>query len=476
VIEPRSGVWWTDSDPVKRIPGTLIREGDHWQLSLIGTLPIDKSWPDGLSLDPPTTIFGSCRGIKYTLHISYLVDGHEPSSWDENIEGTDGYADGRFWQHWHGDQLLQGGTLHNDALFMNARFELTGLGEWWPFRGLGNGPSLDIADYKAPDPTIVECDGGLVLTIGTATSNNDGIRVRSISERVVVDVSATSGFSLDGLMNDFIIPLRCLLAIAFRRQVEYRNLCVHQHVDIHQAIRERTFSLIEVEPGVADLPSQSEAWMFPTFTVKDIDASVFMPRWLRIAQDNPVPFAVAEPRAKGGSLRSQVVEAVNAAETLHRRLYDSTAVFPLADKVWEELKKTGLSHHERRKVRNSVKLSELPLELRLLQLANGIGEETCAWLLNRQVAEWAFVAATVRNALSHGYSTSHKVEEDEGALIGILRLAHVIVRLRLLVEAGFPANEPLIAMMAKAPDYRSLMKQSLADWGQLSATIKKSST
>ena len=49
MIEPRSGIWWTDSDTTRCVPGTLTRLADSWRLDLIGTLTVYDTRPvDGL--------------------------------------------------------------------------------------------------------------------------------------------------------------------------------------------------------------------------------------------------------------------------------------------------------------------------------------------------------------------------------------------------------------------------------------------
>lgn len=93
-------------------------------------------------------------------------------------------------------------------------------------------------------------------------------------------------------------------------------------------------------------------------------------------------------------------------------------------------------------------------------------------MLNDQVAEWAKVAAAVRNALSHGFPTEHRVEQDHRALVGVLRSTQAVIRLRLLVEAGVPSGFALVTMLRRDDQYVALRQQSLADWRQLAASIR----
>lgn len=470
MIEPRSGVWWTDGDPSLRVPGALVRVDDGWQLDLIGNLPVNHQWRDAFSLVPSTTVYGACLGTRYTLRRAYLTESKGPSMhFDVPLDERD-QADDQHWQRWNGETLLEGDALPESALFGGALFELTGLSLWWPHTGwlVGKNPVRSDQDYEYPNPSIADCGEGLVVTILASRSGSTGIRARSVTERVVVHVVSENGFTLDALEEQVILPLRGLLAISLKKPVEYFN-CQLQPLDMDR----RPNYPIHVDPQVIDDVAESNTsndW--PTFTVKDIDIAEFLPAWLKLARNNPVPVAVAEPRIRSGTLESDVVEVVNAAEALHRTLTTDTTGFALAEQVKEVLKDDGrLNSRERKKVYSAVKLTELTLEKRLLQLAQGLGEDFCQWFFADRVAEWALVAAKVRNALSHGYPTSHLVEHDTGALYGVLRITQAVIQLRLLCEAGLPSGYPLADLLMKDRASVALMNQTVADWPELAARI-----
>ena len=454
-----------------RVPGTLARADDWWQLDLIGNLPVNHQWPGGLSMVPPSTIYGACLGTRYTLRRAYLADSKVPSM-QLDVPDSDGdQADDQYWQRWTGRSLLKGDALPEAFLFGAARFELTGLSAWWPHSGLstGNQNLRGGGEYVWPDRAVVDCGGGLVLTLGTTYNQSIGSRAKTITERVIIDATHENGFTLDALEEQVILPLRGLLAISMKNHAEYFN-CQLQPLGTDGHL---TYP-IHVDPEVVDGVAESNPYhCWPTFTADDIDLPHFLPAWLKLAQDNLVPLAVSEPRVSSGTLRSQVVEAVNAAETLHRTLTVDTAVYPFAEMVKEVLKADGhLNSKDRRRVENAIKLTEVSLEKRLLELAQGLGEVFCVWFFDGRVAEWARVAATVRNALSHGYPTRHRVEDDTGALIGILRMTHAVIRLRLLCEAGLASGDPLEAMLAKDHEYLALMKQTVADWQELAGRTR----
>jgi ApeA N-terminal domain 1 len=377
------------------------------------------------------TIYGACLGTRYTLHHCYLMESREPGRHfddqgrvDDRDRGDDQHS-----QRWRCLLLLSGDALPDDALFGAAAFELTGLSAWWPFSGLDGRSVISSDNESGPEPTIVECGAGLVIKIGTSISTTSEFRDHGMAERVVIYVEHESGLTFSALLDQIVAPLRGLLAIVLHCRVEYFNFRLRPHKDVRPN-RQHGFTL-DVDPDVIDATTEAEAYgQLPTFTAKDVPLASLIPKWLQLAADNPVPLAVAECHDQAGSLQIQVVEAVNAAETLHRRLHNQPTDFPFATKVSKALKQVDeLTSRERDKVKSAVKLTELSLKDRLLQLALGLGADFCRWFFDDQVDDWASVAAATRNALSHGYPTKHGVQNDYSALVGVFRITQAVIQL-----------------------------------------------
>ncbi|WP_144121045.1 HEPN domain-containing protein [Catellatospora sichuanensis] len=477
MIDSRSGVWWTNIDPGKRVPGTLVRTSDAWQLDLVGTLaPAQEVHElqdvDQLALVPPTTIYGACLGTRYTLRHANLESTKEPGRHFDVPQDDRDQADDQHSQRWRGYELLEGDCLPNDALIVRAQFELTGLAAWWPYGGFRgeNAERSRQPDYDGAEPSTIDCGNGLVLTIGSLVARTEGVRSRLVEERVVIDLEQPHGLTLDTLQQEIVMPLCVLLGIALHERVVHFNLRLQPQYGEHDP----TWTLpIRVDPDVVDAVAESNPYRHGLmFTARDIDLATVIPRWFLLAQRNLVPFDVADQsRAENASLSSRVVEVVNAAETLHRTSHDQPADFPFASEVWEALKTTSLARSKREKVRSAVKLTETTLEGRLLQLVQALGREPCEWLLNGRHAAWAVAASTVRNALSHGYPTAHRVEQDHGAQIAIVYTTLAIIRLRLLIEAGIPNGTKLLKMIQQDRHYVALANQHVTDWAQLEARI-----
>ncbi|WP_406733505.1 HEPN domain-containing protein [Streptomyces sp. NBC_01794] len=472
--ETRSGVWWTPDAPAVRIPGSLIRTDTGWQLSLIGTLMVDIGGGDGLALVPPRTILGSCQGASYTLLGCYLDDwGGAAQSGRVAPAGTG--SDDQNWMLWRVESLLQGAALSVDTRYTGASFRLTGLSAWWPPSGL-RGPQVRPGRYQPPPDVTIQCQDGLTITIGVREHRHYGRRAKSLRERVSIFVSRESGFTIDELHTDVIIPLRILVAIGLNEPVQVYDIRLHpEGVEPTDGEQLPWLELpVQVDPADGDEPqeiSQAAAHPLPLApALKDMEP--FIAAWMDVARQCAVSLDAIEPRQRSGSVQGQLLEVINAAETLHRTLHDEPTEFPFAERVRDTLQEVGgFTSSERRDVRDALKFAELTLEQRLLQLVEELGTEVSTWLFNGQATQWAFTAAAIRNVLSHGYEASHGVHEDPGALIGVLRFADVVVTLRILVQAGMPSGQDLVGRLQTHPRLRYLVRQSIADWPALASAI-----
>ncbi|MFJ1975266.1 HEPN domain-containing protein [Streptomyces sp. NPDC087903] len=476
MIRSRSGVWWTAEHPSRRVPGTLTREDGVWVLNLVGTLmPLDRSGDNALSLVSPVTIYGQCLGTRCTLAPAYLSEQQEPGTRYDVPRDDRSKDDDQHSQVWTAYGFLEGDALPDDALFQAASFGLTGLSAWWPRSGFTSrriDPS-ELNSYQPPQPTIADCGNGLTLTIWAGLQQTHGWnRNHSAAERVSLQVTSEAGLTLTHLHEQMITPLRSLLAIISHRRIECFNLRLRPLDDD----RTRIGYPIRVDPDVIDGEAEIASERpdeRPTFTADDTNLSSFIPAWLRLAEANSVPLFAAEARDAAGALQTEVVEVVNAAETLHRTTHREPSEHPFADKVLDVLKESGRTNRkERDSVYSAVKMSQLRLEARLLQLAEELGEDFCSWFFQNKAKDWAFVASAIRNALSHGYPTKHRLEHNAEALIGVLRVTRSVLQLRLLVAAGLPHDRALKTLVEQDPAFTAVMRQTVANWSTLATCMR----
>lgn len=464
MVEVLQGAWWTPNTPSLRVPGSLSRTDDSWRLDLIGTLLVDSGGGDGLHLDPPHTIWGSCHETSYTL-----LDCYVEEVWGPGLNAVGGNSD-QWTMTWRVGRLVRGGEVTEATRLSTARFEMTGLPAWWPPSGL-RGWQVRTRPYSAPENLDIPWDSGKI-TIGVQDIASHGRRVRSLRERVVVCAEKTPGFTLQELEEGIVTPMRALVAIGVSEPVSVFNLRVLPETGPPGGEPPRAF---DVDPHDGEEPHEIQATMLAPLPLSPSldDMSSFIPTWLTVAQRLFVPLDAVEPRQRSGSLHLQLLDIVNAAETLHRTMHGEPAEHPLADRVFATLADAiGFNSAERRTVRDAVRMFvDTTLEKRLLALAEELGPEVCAWLFGRTAAPWAFVTARIRNTLSHGLTAPHGVHEDAGALTGALRLTETVITLRLLIEAGLPPGSALTARLERHPGMRSLARQRIANWPALAHLI-----
>ncbi|MEU7046615.1 HEPN domain-containing protein [Streptomyces varsoviensis] len=301
-------------------------------------------------------------------------------------------------------------------------------------------------------------------------------RSRTLTESVVVTARHKDGFTLHWLHSEVITPLRALVAIGLQTPSDafgLRLVPLKEHTpDSAVTGRQSWVDVVEAQPACTRVPGRS--WRRPpAFTPGAEVMSAFIPAWMDVARKCAVALDAVEPRLRENSVQGQLLEAVNAAETLQRQLHPDPSEFPFAEQVRQALSDAGgFTSAQRRRVRDSVKFTEVSLEQRLRRLAEGMGPGLSEWLFHNGSADsWAFCTATVRNVLSHGLTPEHSVHTDPAALIAMTEYTRLVIILRLIVEAGLPPDASLIARMDADGDLRHVQRQRLVDWNQLAREI-----
>ena len=465
-----SGSWWHTDDPSRRVIGTVTRDGDAWRLELVGTLSRAATQDhDRLTLIPQATVFGMCMGVPLTLthcYVSYSSSPRSPLPREE-------VRDDQFSEVWTGSALIEDGHVTDETLYTAATCEFTGLDALWPMSGM-TGLDRMGGEYKAPPPLDVDCGNGLSLRISAGANSTSGRHLRTVEEFVRFYVWADGGVSLQEITEDVLGPLRMLMAINFARPVEWFNLALKPSSGDpdHWA---------KVDPEVRTIAAEPNALTTPdvAFDARRIDIGPVLVRWLDLGRVSIIPMAVAEPHGRRAMLQNEVVEMVNAAETLHRIRHVDGTDSTFATRVKEALQQLEpgrLNYKERRKVVSAVSVSEITLERRLQQLAGDLGPEFCRWFFGDQMLNWAFVSSALRNALSHGYHTEHNLEKDTSALIAVHQVTRSVVQLNLLVAAGLPTDAPLVALLRDNYHFRFIKNQAVLNWVVAAAAMRPPTT
>ncbi|GLV79399.1 HEPN domain-containing protein [Streptomyces hygroscopicus] len=469
---PISGMWWLSQTARVRIPGVLSRTGRRWQLDLIGTLPTVQSDEEGLALTALETIHGFCQGVYYSLQGCSVEMVGGPSATFEQVEPGEP-DDDQNWMRWSVQTVLRGDLISYGALYEKAAFQLVGLDEWWPLSGFARATP---DRYEAPPETVLNCADGLQVSLSVRDKRSRGDRSRTLTESVVVTARRTEGFTLDWLHSEVITPLRALVAIGLQTSsgVFGLRLAPLDEPSAHttMSVQQRWVDAVDADLVSTRVPGRS--WRRPPALAPGAEGmSAFLPAWMEVARRCAVALDAVEPRLRENSVQGQLLEAVNAAETLQRQLHPEPSEFPFSEQVRQALADAGaFNSAQRRRVRDAVKFTEVSLEQRLRQLAEGVGLELSRWLFREGgAADWAFCTATVRNVLSHGFTPRHAVHTDPAALIALTEYTRLVIVLRLMVEAGLPSGAALIARIEKDGELRHVQRQRLVDWHQLAREI-----
>lgn len=463
-----SGSWWLPNDPSRKVIGTVTREGEAWRLDLVGTLTTPAAQRfDGLALIPQSTLFGRCKGTPVTIRHCYLSNSSQPQ---RPMPPDELHDDDQFAQVWIGHFMIEGGHSTDETLYTVATCEIDGLSVMWSKGGL---PELsDLSnEYKAPAALEVDCNNGRWLQISAGASTTSGKRLMKVEEVVRFSLRVEGGLSLRVITDEILEPIRMLMAINFARPVDWFNLVLHTSTEDSDCWLKLDPEVRSINPEASSLVTQDAA-----FDAARVDIGTLLARWLDLARISVIPMAVAEPHGRRAMLQTEVVEMVNAAETLHRIRHADGVESSFATRVKEalgQLQRGALNHKERKKVMSAVRVMEVTLERRLQELAADLGEEFCEWFFGHQMLDWAYVSSSLRNALSHGYPTKHSLEKDTAALAAVHQVTRAIVQLNLLVAAGLPADAPLVALLSDNYHYRQMKDQKLLNWRTAATTIRE---
>ncbi|MFB6753577.1 HEPN domain-containing protein [Streptomyces sp. NPDC056353] len=470
---PISGTWWVSKTACARIPGALSRAGTDWQLDLIGTLPITQSQEEGLALSDLVTIHGFCHGQHYTLQGCSVEITGGPSETFEKIEpGEPG--DDQNWMRCSVQTVLRGHLVFEGTLYEQAAFQLIGLEQWWPLSGFKGAVS---DEYEAPPGLDIVCHDDTRITITARDKRSQTDRSRTLTESVVVTARRKDGFTLDWLQANVITPLRALVAIGLQTPSGVSGLRLvprHEHgPDSTVTGRPSWADVVEAQPARTAVPGRS--WRRPPALAPGAETmSAFIPTWIHVARTCAVALDAVETRLRHNSLQGQLLEAVNAAETLQRQLHPDPGEFRFAEQVRQALSDAGgFTSAQRRRVRDAVKFTEMSLEQRLRRLVEGMGPGLSGWLFHNggSADSWALCTATVRNVLSHGFTPRYTVHTDPAALIAMTEYTRLVITLRLMAEAGLSSDASLIARMDTDGNLRHVQRQRLVDWDQLARDI-----
>ena len=180
------------------------------------------------------------------------------------------------------------------------------------------------------------------------------------------------------------------------------------------------------------------------FVATDVDAGALLTGWLRLAPNNLRALESAMDKDAPGRLFPDAFDAVSAAEGLDRYLQ-------------REMKQVGQAFTR----------SNTSLKRRLAGLVHDLGEAVATRHLEVQSRDdWAYVAATYRDALGHGLRLQEDLQLDPGLSIAVMKSTGAVLRSTMLLASGM-TEAALLNMVREEFARRTTSHHEGFDWGEM---------
>jgi ApeA N-terminal domain 1 len=465
----RAGQWWLSTDPDRRVPGELTLTDGEWTLTTVGELePIKRNEEPGfriesktilgLTTDGPVSLWG-CRWI------------HQTSGRSSGVAQERQHA-----QAWQAGQLIVGRTIDLNYRFNAASVAIEGLTEWWEAGAhrvrLGGSSDADLDEVNAGRrPATIVLQDGWNVTLGSGSTETIGSHRSSYERHTYVHVERPGGFTHEELYQRIIFPLRAMLGMTFhtRIQIESEQLRPTDPWDEHE--------MLTVDPGKLQTPIEAARWPLlrdqALFTAANVNPVTFLQKWFGLSEALVIPLGFLLLDNDRRPLQLSVLDVVSAAETLHRALHQDEVDLGTIDRIMAVLKADGFNAQDRHQARSALKLGYGPkLSSRLADLVDELETPVKNYLLGGEIAAWSNVVGAIRNALSHGLQTEHRLHEDIPAMLAVFETTRLVLELRLSVACGLVTGERLERHLRRIRRYEGVAHQRLVSWPELQARLR----
>ncbi|MFE4545145.1 hypothetical protein [Arthrobacter sp. NPDC056727] len=430
-VTEAAGYWWSAATPENRVPGVVrLATGKHYELTTIGSLGESFNDPGTLA---DVTVFGVCGGTEYTLLRAVMTNQQHRGAETATAET------------WLSFVMIRGAHLFPDARFESASFRCTGL--MWLWGRWGTVPEGHPDEPREIRAALPEIRGGKVKVV-RRRSRESGVGRGSYKDHIVIEVTAEEGMTLGELERNFELPLRAFTACVTGSESEISHLRVGRFLVRGDDSTGTRPALAEINPWTSR--DSEEKYRASLMSLDDVFFQEVLIRWLELSEKILNPMVIAAPRQNRGYLQMETFAAVSAVEQVQRELTESrpTTFADSLKRILDEHRGVlGLNSAARRRIVNSVKLSEFRLQDRLEHLlVDGEAGDFFEWFLRGHINAWAEVSSTVRNRLGHGLAMPESQSENHVLLVNVLNTSRNVIFLRLLLECGFPKDELMIRL------------------------------
>lgn len=426
-FEPTIGNWWVAGRPDERVPGWLDRhpgrQSAPWRLTLHGELDVPPSPP---GLVEYVNLHGETPSGLFTIMRASYREGPSGMTSAEVMRSV-----------WDGWRLLHGGHVEDRQRYTSATFQIPGLWHWLGPAGLNAHMTTELhagaANWKRPklgesgEQLTAEIGQDLTVNLGPTYTQTSGRQRKSTVYSAYYAVTSTAGVEIDAIERTLsaLTDLHAGVACTPMEGFDMRLATVDQQLQVVDGHRPHGRRWNRV--GLAD----------PFFDTAEINFASFIPRWIGLGKNVLAAVGAATPRDDRQFVQSKFLDACNGLEALALHKWDESTATADDVELLKRLKDCGLNGKMRDAVKRTLQMRRFPLSKKLERLAETIGEESATWLLGDPISDWATLTTDFRNSLAHGFAMDGGLADDDRFVLMAEESATAVLRLALLVEAGY---------------------------------------
>ncbi|MGJ9413960.1 HEPN domain-containing protein [Aeromicrobium sp. CF4.19] len=409
------GEWWIAGRPEERWAGWIglnSEDATPWQLALSGRTGVtQRDYSSGLTMHGRTargnlTLLGAYRTLT-------LGSGDVSS------------------EIWNGGELLKGTHVVEADTFDVFSLEIPNLINWVGPTGLNEHHQPPVAFPLEDNDATVEYEAtlGTGETLRLFVGNSATFGPTERAAKAVATYTIEDGVSIERA-DQIALVLARFHAIIDDRAVRPHSMALRSFDD--GSVRSAEYTNRDVEAASDDRRPRD-----PFLDTSDIDFAPFFARWFELNEMAMAAVASAAPDEHGGFVSTRLVDACNGLEHLARLRLPDPELTEKEEAALRLLRDGGINSDVRRTIKQTLLNRQSTLEMKLISVAETIGADSACWLLGDDLRAWAYSVARLRNALAHGFELGGGLTEDVPLTISALRSVTVVLRLGLLVEAGY---------------------------------------
>jgi hypothetical protein len=429
-VDDLTGAWWHPDEPAARVPGQLVREGDRWELRLLGSL--------------------SDRHDRRVADVLHGTHGGQPVSLLDCSRVRARY-DGRATldESWVVRTAIRGATIDgwDDPAFTLADAEMDDLAEFMDLRLVTHardlaGPDAEdvIVVARPPEIAATTPDGTYALFSGGTTRT--GVRDYRHDYRASLHVQLRSPVSLSDIHRHHLRPMTHLLALATGDGIELRGLKLGRP---DPEVPLSDFARWQVLDADHDTVSARRGTIAHNmlFTCTDWDFARGYPVWSQIvSRYGPTCDLLFSRTAPGQQYLSTLfLNSVTAAESFHRRWKPGTGRATPEHKARIKALVAAVPQDDQQWLRERLAHSHEPtLARRLAELVAYAGTSALPYV--GEPTAWSRKVAAARNDLIHRSPRRDDPEDtDPEGLLALEQSVAAVTTACLLRELGFAADD-----------------------------------